>query len=100
MFLTIVTFIIILSLLVFVHEMGHFQVARKLGVKAEEFGFGFPPRALGIYRDKEKKWKIVKGKKKVEDAIDTIYSLNWIPMGGFVKIFLFGLNILIHIIVI
>ena len=86
MFTTVVIFIIVLSLLVFVHEWGHFVMARKFGVKAEEFGFGFPPRALGIYRNKNNKWKIVRGSKKVEDALDTVYSVNWIPLGGFVKI--------------
>jgi regulator of sigma E protease len=86
MLLTIITFIIVLSILVFVHEMGHFWTARKFGVKAEEFGFGFPPRAFGFYKDKEGKWKRVRGSKEVEDAGDTIYSLNWIPLGGFVKI--------------
>ena len=82
----ILPFLIILSILVFVHEWGHFVMARKFGVKAEEFGFGFPPRALGIYKNKNNKWKIVRGSKKVEDAIDTVYSVNWIPLGGFVKI--------------
>jgi regulator of sigma E protease len=86
MLLTIITFIVVLSILVFVHEMGHFWTARKFGVKAEEFGFGFPPRAFGFYKNKEGKWKKVRGSKEVEDAGDTIYSLNWIPLGGFVKI--------------
>lgn len=68
MFLTIIVFILILGLLVFVHELGHFVAARKNGVKVEEFGFGFPPRIFGVKRG------------------ETIYSLNWIPLGGFVKI--------------
>ncbi len=68
MLLTIITFIIVLSVIVFVHELGHFLTARKLGVKVEEFGFGFPPRI----------WGYKKG--------ETIYSINWIPIGGFVKI--------------
>jgi len=68
MFLTIITFIIVLAVIVLVHELGHFTAARIFGVKVEEFGLGFPPRA----------W----GKKKG----DTIYSLNWVPLGGFVKI--------------
>lgn len=79
-------FLLVLSLLVFVHELGHFWTAKKFGLKPEEFGFGFPPRALGIYKDKEGKWKISKGKKEIKDADDTIYSLNWIPIGGFVKL--------------
>jgi len=86
MFLTIITFIIVLSLLVFVHELGHFMVARKFGLKPKEFGFGFPPRLWGIYKNKDGRWKTVKGKREVKDAVDTIYSINWIPMGGFVNI--------------
>lgn len=66
--LTVIIFIIILGLLIFVHELGHFLVAKKNGVKVEEFGFGFPPRIFGIKRG------------------ETIYSLNLIPLGGFVKI--------------
>ncbi len=86
MFITIIIFLVVLSLLVFVHEFGHFFSARKLGVKAEEFGFGFPPRVFGIYRDKNRKWKKVWGKKQVTDNSDTIYSINAIPLGGFVRI--------------
>ncbi len=65
---TIILFVVVLSLLVFVHELGHFLMAKKMGMKVEEFGFGFPPRLFGI-------------KKK-----GTIYSINWIPLGGFVRI--------------
>ncbi|HEX8974755.1 MAG TPA: M50 family metallopeptidase [Patescibacteria group bacterium] len=84
--LTFIIFIIILGILIFVHEFGHFIVARRNGVKAEEFGFGFPPRAIGmVYVDKTKKWKIIKGNKEVESN-NTIYSLNWVPFGGFVRI--------------
>ncbi|RLC37117.1 RIP metalloprotease RseP [Candidatus Falkowbacteria bacterium] len=86
MFLTIITFLIVLSLLVFVHEFGHFWVARRFGLKPEEFGFGFPPRAWGIYRSKEGGWKTTRGNKEVKDAADTIYSVNWLPLGGFVKL--------------
>ncbi|MEA3464214.1 MAG: RIP metalloprotease RseP [Patescibacteria group bacterium] len=86
MFLTIITFILVLSLLVFVHELGHFWVARRFGLKPKEFGFGFPPRAWGIYKSKDGKWKKVRGSGEVADAADTIYSVNWIPMGGFVNI--------------
>ncbi|TSC90302.1 MAG: hypothetical protein G01um10142_442 [Parcubacteria group bacterium Gr01-1014_2] len=52
-----------------VHEFGHFYVAKKAGMKVEEFGFGFPPRIFGIKRG------------------ETIYSINWIPFGGFVKVY-------------
>lgn len=86
MLLTLVTFILVLSVLVFVHELGHFLVARKFGVRAEEFGIGFPPRAFGIYKNKNGKWKKIIGNKQVDDAADTIYSINWFPLGGFVKL--------------
>ncbi|MFH1427286.1 MAG: RIP metalloprotease RseP [Patescibacteria group bacterium] len=86
MLLTIIIFILLLSVLVFVHELGHFLMARRYGVKAEEFGFGFPPRIWGVYRNKEGKWQQVKGKREVIDAPGTIMSINWIPLGGFVKI--------------
>jgi regulator of sigma E protease len=137
--LTAVVFIVILGLLIFVHEFGHFITARKSGIKAEEFGFGFPPRIFGIqmlkgkkvekiseeekmdieisdYKtpsgeevikevitdrirevDKEvkvKKWRFIWGKRDTEEEwkeepgleSDTIYSINWIPLGGFVRI--------------
>lgn len=61
-------------------------MAKKFGLKPEEFGFGLPPRAFGIYKDKEGKWKKVNGSREVEDADDTIYSINWFPLGGFVKL--------------
>ncbi|NCD01136.1 RIP metalloprotease RseP [bacterium] len=86
MFYTIIIFILVLSVLVFAHEFGHFWVARKSGVKAEEFGIGFPPRLFGVYKSKGGKWKTFWGRKEINDAIDTIYSVNWIPLGGFVKI--------------
>ncbi len=69
MFLTIVVFLLLLSLLVIIHEAGHFFVAKKFGIKVEEFGFGFPPRMFG---------------KKIGE---TIYSINWLPIGGFVKLY-------------
>src|SRR4030042_2483045 len=69
MILTILIFIVILGLLVFVHELGHFLVAKKNGVRVDEFGFGFPPRIFGIKRG------------------ETVYSINAIPLGGFVKIY-------------
>ena len=85
MLTTLVLFIVVLGLLVFVHEFGHFITAKKMGVKVEEFGFGFPPRMLGVYKNHEGKTKIV-FKKTPDRAGRTIYSLNWIPLGGFVKI--------------
>src|SRR3989344_1288959 len=68
MILTIIVFIVVLSILVFVHEFGHFIVAKKLGMGVEEFGFGLPPRIWG---------------KKIGE---TIYSFNWLPIGGFVRL--------------
>ena len=83
--ITAIIFILVLSLLVFVHELGHFLTARRLGVKAEEFGFGFPPRLIGYYKDSAGKWRIIKGNKEVT-APGTIYSINALPLGGFVRI--------------
>jgi len=95
---TIVIFILVLSVLVLVHEFGHFLTARSLGVKCEEFGLGFPPRGLGVYKNKNGKWRWIFGNISVENlensndpniqpgAEVTVYSLNWLPLGGFVKI--------------
>lgn len=83
---TIIIFILILGVLIFVHEMGHFLVAIRNGIKADEFGFGFPPRICGIFKDeKSGKYKFIWGGREVKSK-NTIYSLNWIPLGGFVKI--------------
>jgi regulator of sigma E protease len=112
MFVAVLIFIIILGLLVFVHELGHFVVARRNGVKASEFGFGFPPRIVGFQFLRERpilgkkkklfsKWRIIWGGKDGDDENEvgdlkeahekqlrggTIYSLNWFPLGGFVRI--------------
>lgn len=69
MLLTSIIFIVLLGALVLVHEWGHFIVARKLGVRVEEFAFGFPPRLASFTRR------------------GTRYALNLIPLGGYVKIF-------------
>ncbi len=63
----IVSFLLVLGLLVFIHELGHFVTAKRAGVKVEEFGFGFPPRLVAVRRG------------------ETEYSLNLIPLGGFVR---------------
>jgi regulator of sigma E protease len=65
----LLTFIFILSVLVLVHEGGHFLAAKKAGIKVEEFGFGYPP--------------------KISDRKigGTIYSINAIPFGGFVRLY-------------
>jgi regulator of sigma E protease len=84
--LTAVIFIAILGVLIFVHELGHFVTARRNGVKVDEFGFGFPPRLGGFFRDeKTGKYKFVWGNKDIQSK-NTLYSINWIPLGGFVKI--------------
>ncbi|MDR3642158.1 MAG: RIP metalloprotease RseP [Candidatus Doudnabacteria bacterium] len=85
MIITIIIFIIILGILVFVHEFGHFIVAKKSGMRVDEFGFGFPPRIAGIQKVNGRlKW--VWGHKDPLDTEKTVYSFNWIPLGGFVKI--------------
>lgn len=81
---SILIFIIVLSLLVFVHELGHFIVAKRSGMKVHEFGFGFPPRLIGLQRVNGK-WTTVRGNKTPESD-NTVYSINAIPLGGFVKI--------------
>lgn len=66
--------IIVLTILVVIHELGHGLVAKKHGVIVEEFGIGFPPRA----------WS-----KKIPRSIlgeNVEYSVNWLPLGGFVKL--------------
>lgn len=72
--LGIITGLIILVLLVAVHEFGHGVVARRNGVIVEEFGIGFPPKAWG-----RKIKKSILGK-------NVTYTLNWLPLGGFVKL--------------
>ena len=64
---TVAAFIAILVVLVLVHELGHFVVAKRAGITVEEFGIGFPPRIGSVMFH------------------GTRYSLNWIPLGGFVK---------------
>lgn len=85
MILTILIFVIVLGLLVFVHELGHFLVAKRSGMQVDEFGFGFPPRVVGIYSTAHGK-KLIWGNKTPVNAVGTVYSLNLIPLGGFVKI--------------
>jgi regulator of sigma E protease len=65
--------IILFILLIVLHEFGHMVAAKRNGVEVEEFGIGFPPRAVG------KQLRKSKGDK-------TLYSLNWLPLGGFVKL--------------
>jgi regulator of sigma E protease len=69
MILTLVSFFVVLSIMVFVHELGHFLAAKRAGVRVEEFGFGYPPRLFTIGRRGE-----------------TLYTINAIPFGGFVRL--------------
>jgi regulator of sigma E protease len=62
-----VSIMLILGLLVFVHELGHFLAAKRAGVRVEEFAFGFPPRLFA------------------RKFGETTYAVNWIPLGGYVK---------------
>ena len=67
--MSILLFIIILAVLILAHEFGHFIVAKKSGIRVDEFGIGFPPKLYG------KKFG------------ETEYTINALPLGGFVKIF-------------
>ena len=67
--ITIFLFFFILGTLVVIHELGHFITARLAGVRVLEFGIGFPPRA-----------------KILRSSGETLYTLNWLPIGGFVKL--------------
>jgi regulator of sigma E protease len=67
--ITVVLFVLVLGVLVIIHEIGHFASARLAGVRVLEFGIGFPPRA-----------KVLRNKG------ETLYTLNWLPIGGFVKL--------------
>lgn len=66
--ITFLLFVLILSLLVLVHELGHFLFAKLAGVKVEEFGLGLPPKIWGFKRG------------------ETVYSINLLPIGGFVRL--------------
>ncbi|MBI4038903.1 site-2 protease family protein [Candidatus Daviesbacteria bacterium] len=68
MFISILIFIFTLLVLVLIHELGHFLMAKRFGIKVEEFGFGIPPKVFG---------------KKIGE---TIYSINALPLGGFVRL--------------
>ncbi len=88
--MTIIIFFLVLGILVLAHELGHFITAKRNGVGAEEFGFGFPPRLVGTYKNKSGKRCWVFGNKEITEEIkdrdETIYSFNLLPLGGFVKI--------------
>jgi regulator of sigma E protease len=65
---TVLLFLAVFTVIIAVHELGHYLTARLLGMRVLEFAFGFPPRAAGIRHA----------------GID--YTINWIPFGGFVRI--------------
>lgn len=67
--MTIILFLVVLAVLIFVHELGHFIVAKKSGIRVDEFAIGFPPKIIDWVRG------------------ETRYVLNFIPFGGYVKIF-------------
>jgi regulator of sigma E protease len=64
----VVAFVILLGVLIFVHEFGHFLLAKILGVKVLKFSLGFPPAMI------TRQWG------------ETEYILSWIPLGGYVKL--------------
>src|SRR5688500_16814454 len=68
--INVVLLLAFLVVLVVIHELGHFIVARRSGVRVHEFGIGFPPRAKVLGTDSK----------------GTTYTLNWLPIGGFVKL--------------
>lgn len=67
--MSVVLFIAVLVALILVHELGHFVAAKLFGMRVDEFGIGYPPKAAGWRRG------------------ETEYTLNWLPFGGFVKIY-------------
>jgi regulator of sigma E protease len=66
----LILFVAILSVLVLIHELGHFVTAKFFRVRVEEFGIGLPPRAVMLFH-----------------KFGTWFSLNWLPLGGFVKLY-------------
>lgn len=67
--ITLLEFILFFGFMLFVHELGHFLFAKLFGIKVEEFGFGYPPRLIKLFKVKE-----------------TDITLNWIPFGAFVRL--------------
>ena len=76
--------LLVLTLLVVGHEFGHFIMARRNGVKVNEFGIGFYPRAIAwVKNPKTKKWERLPKKDWDKPQEGLIFSLNWLPIGGF-----------------
>ncbi len=67
MFLSVIAFIFVLGVMIFIHELGHFLTAKWIGVKVHVFSLGFPPKLIG------RKWG------------DTEYRIGMLPLGGYVK---------------
>lgn len=67
--ITLLEFIIFFGVMLFIHELGHYIVAKIFGIRVEEFGFGYPPRMVKLFQFRE-----------------TIFSINWIPFGAFVRL--------------
>ncbi len=65
--LTILSFIVVLGVIIFVHELGHFLAAKSVGIRVEQFSLGYPPKMIGYRRG------------------DTEYCISWVPLGGYVK---------------
>ncbi|MFA5935433.1 MAG: RIP metalloprotease RseP [Patescibacteria group bacterium] len=82
--MSLILFLLVLSVLVLIHEAGHYFAARLFGVKADEFGYGFPPRIIGFVKDRGR-WKKI-GRKDNGTYPGTVWSINWLPLGGFVRI--------------
>ena len=68
--MSILIFVLVIVALIVVHEFGHFVAAKLAGMRVDEFGLGYPPRAATLAK-----------------AGETLYTLNWLPFGGFVKIY-------------
>lgn len=82
--------LVILMLLVVAHEFGHFMMARRNGVKVNEFGIGFPPRMIAwtkkeveINGEKRLKWIRIPKEEWKDKQDGLVFSLNWLPIGGF-----------------
>src|SRR5579859_7512192 len=65
----ILTTILVIGILVFFHELGHFLFAKLFRMKVEDFSLGFGPRIIRLFHDGQ-----------------TEYNLRWLPIGGFVRI--------------
>lgn len=81
--MTIIWFILILGIIVFVHELGHFIFAKRAGIYVYEFSLGMGPKVFQFKRKNKK--KIINGKEKIIED-ETVYSIRLFPIGGFVQL--------------